>query len=252
MSPEAVAKLFQPFTQADESTSRKFGGTGLGLSIAQRLVELMGGHISVRSTPNEGSEFSVDLPLLACEPGRIQAERLLPSYPQAQEQSGAAVERRNPAQRATPPTVEEAVQAKCLILLAEDNEINRDVMHEQLRILGYACEVAEDGAIALQMWQANPGRYALLMSDCHMPNLDGFELTSAIRQAEAVDAHLPIIAVTANAMQGEAERCRDQGMDGYLSKPLRMQELAATLGKWMPGVVGAESDMQTATTRASS
>ncbi len=247
MSPEAVAKLFQPFTQADESTSRKFGGTGLGLSITQRLVELMGGHISVRSTPNEGSEFSVDLPLLTCGPGRMEATHLLPSYPPAQALPGVQVERRSPAQRPTAPTVEEAAQTKRLILLAEDHEINRDVMHEQLRILGYACEVAEDGAIALQMWQANPGRYALLMSDCHMPNLDGFGLTSAIRLAEAADAHLPIIAVTANAMQGEAERCRDQGMDGYLSKPLRMQELSVTLGKWMPVDVGAESGMLNAT-----
>jgi CheY-like chemotaxis protein len=94
--------------------------------------------------------------------------------------------------------------------------------------------VAEDGAIALRMWQSNPGRYALLLSDCHMPNLDGFGLTEAIRAAEPEGTRMPIVAVTANAMQGEAQRCFDRGMDSYLSKPLRMNELAATLNKWLP------------------
>jgi CheY-like chemotaxis protein len=225
MTPEVVAKLFQPFTQADESTSRKFGGTGLGLSISQRLVELMGGRISVTSTPGVGSEFGVELPLHLCEPGLTQ--------PQLRERHATPAERRN-SQRPAAPTAEEAAQAHCLILLAEDNETNRDVMQEQLRLLGYACELAEDGAIALQMWQANPGRYALLLSDCHMPNLDGFGLTEAIRRAEPAGTRLPIIAVTANAMQGEAERCRERGMDDYLSKPLRMNVLREVLGKWLP------------------
>jgi PAS domain S-box-containing protein len=221
MSPEVVSKLFKPFTQADASTARKFGGTGLGLSISQRLVELMHGHMSVQSTLGAGSEFVVELPLHPCEPAHAQGS----THPQAERRSH---------QRLAAPTVEEAVQAGCLILLAEDNETNREVMQEQLQLLGYVCEVAQDGAIALQMWQANPGRYALLLSDCHMPKLDGFGLTSAIRQTEALDTRLPIIAVTANAMQGEAQRCRDHGMDDYLTKPLRMDELAAMLHKWLP------------------
>jgi PAS domain S-box-containing protein len=225
MPPEVVAKLFQPFTQADESTSRKFGGTGLGLTISQRLVELMGGRISVNSTPGLGSEFVVDLPLRQCEPR--------PTRQQLREPHATPVERRS-RQRPTAPTAEEAAQAHCLILLAEDNETNRDVMREQLRLLGYTCEVAADGAIALQMWQAKPGRYALLLSDCHMPNLDGFGLTEAIRTTEPTGTHLPIIAITANAMQGEAQRCRERGMDDYLSKPLRMNELGPMLHKWLP------------------
>jgi PAS domain S-box-containing protein len=227
MTPEVVAKLFQPFTQADESTSRKFGGTGLGLSITQRLVELMGGRITVTSTPGAGSEFAVELPMLPCVPGHPQ-----PLHAQVPDPT----EPGSPALRPSAPTVEEAVQDKRLILLAEDNETNRDVMQEQLRLLGYACEIAEDGAIALRMWQANPGRYALLLSDCHMPNLDGFGLTEAIRQSEPQGTHLPIIAVTANAMHGEAQRCRELGMDDYLSKPLRMNELRGKLDKWMASV----------------
>jgi CheY-like chemotaxis protein/HPt (histidine-containing phosphotransfer) domain-containing protein len=131
-------------------------------------------------------------------------------------------------------SVEDALARGSLILLAEDNETNRDVMQEQLRLLGYTCETANDGAIALEMWQGNPGRYALLLSDCHMPNLDGFGLTAAIRATEPPNRRLPIIAITANAMQGEAERCMERGMDSYLSKPLRMHELAEMLDKWLP------------------
>jgi CheY-like chemotaxis protein len=229
MRPEVVAKLFQPFTQADESTSRRFGGTGLGLSISQRLVELMGGRLTVRSTWGEGSEFAVELPLRPCAPGFKQT-------PMHHEAVTPAERRSSP--RLGAPTVEEAVRTQRLILLAEDNETNRDVMQEQLHLLGHVCEVANDGAIALDMWQREPGRYALLLSDCHMPNLDGFGLTEAIRTAEPQGTRLPIVAVTANAMQGEALRCLERGMDDYLSKPLRMNELAAMLNKWLPRVDG--------------
>ncbi len=340
MSADVIASLFQPFMQADESTARKYGGTGLGLSITRRLVELMGGTISVTSALGEGSVFTVDLPLQSCEPGRkvpilpslegvwviaVAADpfalQAVPAYAQAagatvttvadvaaartlllqaperwpsavvlvdagntnptraldlppgvgvvraiqrgsdrfesevtlatypvlyadlihaiasahahKVRTDGAVDRRT-RPRPAAQTVDEALQARRLILLAEDNPTNRNVMQQQLRLLGYACEVAEDGAIALQMWDTNPGRYALLLCDCHMPNLDGFGLTAAIRAQEDHNTRLPIIAVTANAMQGEAQRCYERGMDGYLSKPLRMQELSAMLGKWMP------------------
>lgn len=338
MSAETQAKLFQPFTQADESTSRKYGGTGLGLSITQRLVEMMGGRISVRSTLGQGSEFAVELPLeesaagqqLAPEPdlagvrvlavtGNAIYAEILTAYCGAagadvaivtdlavarsqlqQTQSAATVlvldldiaaenepdlpdtmrtvqlahrgrsipatnavtvfvnpllyhnlicgvaiacgrikasdsvtlveRRRQPRSGAL--TIEEALAANRLILLAEDNETNREVIREQLRLLGYTAEVAEDGAVALNMWRT--GRYALLLTDCHMPNMDGFELTAAIRAEEPRDSHLTIIAVTANALQGEAERCIEHGMDDYLSKPLRLDELDAKLSRWLP------------------
>jgi CheY-like chemotaxis protein len=121
------------------------------------------------------------------------------------------------------------------------------VLHEQLRLLGYAAEVAQDGAVALARWRSGqtPGtgqapRYALLLTDCHMPHMDGFELTRILRAEEPVGSHLPIIAITANAMSGEAQRCRDQGMDDFLSKPLRLHELDQMLSKWLGGP-GAES-----------
>ena len=339
ISPQALANLFQPFTQADESTARKFGGTGLGLSISQRLVELLDGHISVRSTLDEGSEFTVELPLQACAPGRMPVfgpsllgvqvlvavrditlqktalayihegeasvtvladlaavrqhlqqlppdtgptvvllgcesaapatdlpagvgvvqlttrgdrqkggdEFMLISHPliysdliRALSLASSPLAFAAAAQSAhigisaarVAPTIEQALAIGQLVLLADDNDTNRDVMTEQLRLLGYACEVAFDGVQALAMWRT--GRYALLLTDCHMPHMDGFELTEAIRQTEPVGTRLPIVAITANVMQGEAERCRARGMDDYLSKPLRMVELAPMLQKWLP------------------
>ncbi len=213
MSTEVVAGLFQPFTQADNSTSRRYGGTGLGLSISMQLVQLMGGRMVVQSTHGKGSEFTVELPLQEAPSGKMQlseteaASSYRPSTPSTAQASGK------------------------LILLAEDNETNRDVIQEQLRLLGYGAEVAEDGVTALEKWRT--GRFALLLTDCHMPLMDGFELTALIRKEEVSGSHMPIIAVTASAMLGEAQRCLDCGMDDYLSKPLRMNELGPMLAKWL-------------------
>jgi PAS domain S-box-containing protein len=218
MTPQVMSQVFAPFAQADASTARRFGGTGLGLSITQHLVALLGGKISVSSVLGEGSEFRVDLPLQACAVGPVEAR-------------GVAVEVRASGADAA---LRGAAQGHPLILLAEDNETNREVMLEQLRLLGYAADVAHDGEHALALW--NNGSYALLLTDCHMPKLDGFELTDAIRRGEAGACRAPIIAVTANAMQGEAQHCLDRGMDDYLSKPLRLAELERMLVKWLPAI----------------
>jgi len=225
--PEVLAKLFTPFTQADASTARQFGGTGLGLSICQRLVALMGGQITVCSTPDIGSEFAVALPLSEAP----YALPLTPNQPHLVRPAPVV------------PSADEAAASGRLILLAEDNETNRDVLREQLRLLGYAADVAVDGLAALALWRS--GRYALLLTDCHMPQMDGFALTAAIRAEEPSGQHQPIIAVTANAMEGEALHCLASGMDDYLSKPLRLQELGAMLTKWLPPADAA--DVTTAT-----
>ncbi len=226
MRADVVERLFQPFTQADESTARKFGGTGLGLSITRRLVEMMQGRVSVQSEFAKGSEFVVDLPLREAPPGPAP----ISAKPRERDVS-AAVERRSPS-RQLEHDASPAQSAGRLILLAQDNEINQEVMQEQLRLLGYACECAADGVLALTLWRS--GRFSLLLTDCHMPHMDGFELTASIRREQAPGVHLPIIAVTANAMQGEERRCRDAGMDDYFCKPLRLDELAPILSKWLP------------------
>ena len=141
------------------------------------------------------------------------------------------------------PTVEEAREQGKLILLAEDNLTNQEVIRRQLTLLGYACEIASDGKEGFEMWR--DGDYAILLTDCHMPEMDGFELTAAVRQdEESSDRRAPIVAITANALQGEAERCIATGMDGYLSKPVDMKELRKTLRKWMGdgGVAGAPAE----------
>ncbi|PCI80787.1 MAG: hypothetical protein COB20_02725 [SAR86 cluster bacterium] len=130
------------------------------------------------------------------------------------------------------PTPKEALEQGKLILLAEDNLTNQDVIRRQLTRLGYACDIASDGKEAYEMWCKKS--YAVLLTDCHMPEWDGFELTTAIRKdEESTGKRCPIIAITANALQGEAERCIKAGMDDYMSKPVEMKTLQATLHKWM-------------------
>jgi CheY-like chemotaxis protein/HPt (histidine-containing phosphotransfer) domain-containing protein len=132
-----------------------------------------------------------------------------------------------------PPTLAEAEAAGCLILVAEDNLTNQAVILRQVNRLGYAAEVADDGSQAFDAWKSRS--FALVLTDCHMPNMDGFQLTAAIRGSEATGAQrVPIIAITANALQGEADRCLDAGMDDYLSKPVELLHLRKVLAQWMP------------------
>lgn len=141
------------------------------------------------------------------------------------------------------PTVDEALAQGTLILVAEDNPTNRDVIGRQLNLLGYACEMAEDGKLAMEAWRNK--NYGILLTDCHMPNMDGFELTDAIRKDEKdSDKRAPIIAITANALQGEAERCLAAGMDDYMSKPINMKELRDKLRKWMPHASSAKPERE--------
>ena len=128
------------------------------------------------------------------------------------------------------------------ILVAEDNSTNREVIKHQLKRLGYTAELANDGQEALEKLQT--GRYDLLLTDCHMPRLDGYDLTKAVRQAEQdseSNRRLPIIAITANAIRGEAERCHELGMDAFLTKPVQLENLKTVLEKWLPGVTQNEA-----------
>lgn len=358
ISPENQRKLFEAFTQAEGSITRRFGGTGLGLSISRRLVNLMNGEIGVDSVVGQGSTFWFDLPMeVSDEPVANLNPIKDPSYDvhnsdlsvlvflsdtdesdfvarylehanirhyvarTAQELiqkcsifdvviadawtgSGGSVQELASAIRdelsagqkceivqvmnslkkkdrdkmgtriplirpyscsgllraigaaagltetvdisayshesevpnaPNIPTIEAARSAGQLILAVEDHPVNRQVLKRQLHTLGFAVEVAENGAHAMEMWR--DGNYGLIITDCHMPEMDGFEMTAAIRAAEeTTKRHIPIIAATANALQGEADNCLRAGMDGYLSKPIDLDALRAELSKWLkPG-----------------
>ncbi len=127
---------------------------------------------------------------------------------------------------------EEARRQGCLILVAEDNEINQQVILQQLMLLGLTADIASNGIEALKLWQSND--YSVLFADLHMPEMDGYELTAAIRTSENGDRHMPIIAFTANAIKGEEDHCRAGGMDDYLTKPVQLVRLKAVLEKWLP------------------
>jgi PAS domain S-box-containing protein len=339
MTAQTVSGLFSPFTQADQSTTRRFGGTGLGLSITRSLVEGMGGSIAVSSIVGEGSEFRVELPL-ACDhddqsnlPGlrgisvlavvndSIETE-LLRSYTEAAGGSirfasdcaavpgiidaerpdvlvlGTELEfvecesflqdlasrldtltlrclrmSRNRSrgegmlrdsmsigarpllrgeflaamlQSAAPPSHEqegstvvpqsnqpEPASSKLPILLVEDNEINREVIISQLEVLGYSVFAVNDGVAGLRCWQE--GEYSLVLTDCHMPNMDGLQMSAAIRRIEQETGapRAKIIAITANAIEGERQKCLDAGMDDYITKPVRLDYLGEVLARWL-------------------
>ena len=342
IDPDRVEQLFQPFRQAEISTTRRYGGTGLGLSICRRLVGMMQGRIGVDSTPGEGSTFWLEIPvepsilaggsevdaidlsglhaLLVVRPGPLGTQvadllnawgmavtqtsddavaadrqdvtivdgrlgtdllrRLIPTGAWGAETAGSEARalwianagapdaaplavprpvRRGPLLRAVAvclgraspetsaaapaapaprevsvPSVEAAAAAGRLILVVEDNATNRLVVESQLAILGLAAETAVDGAEALRKWHEKP--YGLVLTDCHMPNMDGYQLTAAIREAERSSGRrVPIVALTANALFGEAERCLRAGMDDYLAKPVTLAVMGETLMRWLDG-----------------
>jgi signal transduction histidine kinase/DNA-binding NarL/FixJ family response regulator len=207
-------RLFQPFSQADGSTSRKYGGTGLGLTISKRLVELMHGQIGVDSTIGWGSTFWFTVLFAAVprsEPELADGPRMLPDGRTGQW-----------------PPLEAAELANTLrILVVEDNPINQQVAAGWLQRLGCRIDVAANGFEALDALHRIT--YSAVLMDCQMPEMDGFQATAEIRRREGSARRTPVIAMTANAMKGDRERCLAAGMDDYISKPVHIEELRAAL-----------------------
>jgi CheY-like chemotaxis protein/nitrogen-specific signal transduction histidine kinase len=203
IDPARVAELFEDFRQADASTTRKYGGSGLGLAIVKQLAALMGGTTGAAPLKDGGSVFWTEIPLRVLDRAICDDSHEIGSTP--------------------------AVLTGCSVLLAEDNRVNQQVAARMLQQLGCSVDIACNGREAVTKWVS--GSYDIVMMDCSMPDMDGYQAARHIRERENGRRRIPIVAVTANAMAGDRQACLDAGMDDYMSKPIRFQELHTVLAR---------------------
>lgn len=210
ISPDKINLIFKPFTQADSSTTRRFGGTGLGLAICKQLSELMGGTINAQSSDGAGSTF-----WFTAEFGIPEQTEHLP------QPNTHCLDLLNSNQAAN-------------ILIVEDDSVNQFLLKEQLIHQGYQVKIVANGADALKLLQRE--HFDLIFIDCCLSEMNGFEITALIRNPDSnvINHNIPIIAYTANAMQGDREKCLLAGMNDYLAKPIRLHELEVILARWVP------------------
>jgi signal transduction histidine kinase/ActR/RegA family two-component response regulator len=215
IDPKMIDRMFEPFMQADASTTRHYGGNGLGLAIASELVKAMGGTIGAHSELGAGSTFWFELPLPEVAPPKT---------------------RHAPADD-VPLRVRRGDAAGAHVLVVEDSPVNRLVAMHVLERGGFRVHVVSDGHEALQALSTQ--RYDAVLMDCQMPGIDGYEATRELRTRELGIRHTPVIAMTAHAMSGDRERCLEAGMDDYVTKPLRSSTLTEVLHKWTDDVRGS-------------
>jgi len=211
IKPENIEKIFAPFSQADASTTRKYGGTGLGLAICSRLVNLMGGSIQVKSAEGSGSVFQISMPFTVV----------------------ATAENPATEPRVTPASSRMWDGPALRILLAEDQEINLQFVDTILQKMGHKVITARDGREAVAKWEQET--FDIILMDVQMPGMDGIEATRKIRSSEKEGCKVPIIALTAYAMNGDCEQLLDSGFDGYVSKPMVIKRLTNEMKRLMPG-----------------
>ncbi|HXS98856.1 MAG TPA: ATP-binding protein [Candidatus Limnocylindrales bacterium] len=204
IEPAVMDRLFAAFTQGESSDRRRYGGMGLGLAIARRLASLMGGTIGVDSRVGKGSTFWLLLPVRAVPV--LSAQKAEPLPPKRRER----------------------------ILIADDNPVNQLVVLRAVTGMGFSAEVVSSGDAVLESLERS--RFQLVLMDCQMPGMDGYQAAALIRERERSTPNakrIPIVAMTANVVEGDVERCRESGMDDYLAKPFRVAQLAATLDRWL-------------------
>jgi two-component system sensor histidine kinase EvgS len=222
---EVQASLFERYRQVGADTARLYGGTGLGLAICRRLTELMDGQVELKSRIGHGSTFNITLILPVCDEPAPELQT-----------------RNTEANMTSINFLSEHNGAAPMVLAVDDHPINRNLLASQLKILGLQVETAENGRVALSKWR--DGHFALVITDCHMPEMDGYTLAQEIRKVESVQkrARTPIVAWTANALAEESTRCRAAGMDELLIKPANLKQLANLLARCIPHNAAEDSD----------
>ena len=230
--PDQQGRLFESFTQGDGSSTRRHGGTGVGLAISKQLVELLGGEIGVASEQGDGSRFWFTASFGKAAPGEAPAPKPAIKVPAPRLTSRpAAVPAAPVAPKRAPMENPVAVEGPLRVLLAEDNEINQRITLRLLEKLGVAADAVVNGREAVQALEKR--KYDLVLMDCQMPDMDGFEATAIVRSREGDANHTPICALTANAMEGDRERCLAAGMDDYISKPVGLEKLQKAVDRWL-------------------
>lgn len=221
MSKDGLRRIFSPFSQANTQTTRLYGGTGLGLTLCRQLIERMHGKITVRSKEHQGTKFTVTFPLPIHHSPNIENPKQPSELASLPERPKAATE----------PPVIMPPQSGLQILLVEDNEVNQMVASALLSKMGHDADLAENGELAISALEKRP--YDLILMDCQMPVMDGYEATRRIRKNPAWQ-NLPIIAITANVMQGDKDDCFTCGMNDYITKPYNREQLSEVITRWAP------------------